>query len=230
MSPEQNADAASSRDRPRTEPADATGDPEPQSEKEHKELGRAEGADDDKCDDGADEEEVDEDKDEDKGEDKDEDEDGDEDEDEDALFVPEDEYAPLNDGDDDADNIDSDGGACDFIAHAINGGSHTASSLDLMLERKMDELAASFQVQQQASSDDTAIADKDTASASTTPPQAPEQIAPIEVRIDSKNRMPAEHIDQIKGIMAGIQISDQAIPEWAKRVPESAWMPKRSGS
>ncbi|KAJ1726196.1 hypothetical protein LPJ61_005356 [Coemansia biformis] len=50
------------------------------------------------------------------------------------------------------------------------------------------------------------------------------------IRVDTSEiggRMPAEHADQIRRIMAGIQLSESAVPEWAKRVPEGAWMPTR---
>ncbi|KAJ2652599.1 hypothetical protein IWW40_001085 [Coemansia sp. RSA 1250] len=53
-------------------------------------------------------------------------------------------------------------------------------------------------------------------------------VVPLQVDVaESGSRMPPEHIDQIKSIMANVQLSDKAIPEWAKRVPEHAWMPKR---
>ncbi|PIA14180.1 hypothetical protein COEREDRAFT_99131 [Coemansia reversa NRRL 1564] len=55
-----------------------------------------------------------------------------------------------------------------------------------------------------------------------------EQHHPIRVDIqETKNKMPAEDVEQIKSIMAGIQLSEKAIPLWACRIPESEWMPQR---
>ncbi|KAJ2852319.1 hypothetical protein IWW36_000462 [Coemansia brasiliensis] len=53
-------------------------------------------------------------------------------------------------------------------------------------------------------------------------------VMPLQVDIaESGSQMSPKHIDQIKSIMANVHLSDKAIPEWAKRVPEHAWMPKR---
>ncbi|KAJ2156219.1 hypothetical protein GGF46_005339 [Coemansia sp. RSA 552] len=53
-------------------------------------------------------------------------------------------------------------------------------------------------------------------------------VGPIQVDVKAPGRrMPAEHVDQIKNIMAGVKLSNGAVPEWAKRIPEEAWMPRR---
>ncbi|KAJ2805485.1 hypothetical protein H4R20_002072 [Coemansia guatemalensis] len=58
--------------------------------------------------------------------------------------------------------------------------------------------------------------------------QQQQQQQPIQVDISGgANKMSAEHVEQIKSIMAGIQLNENAIPPWARRVPESEWMPQR---
>ncbi|KAJ2773897.1 hypothetical protein IWQ57_001076 [Coemansia nantahalensis] len=65
----------------------------------------------------------------------------------------------------------------------------------------------------------------------TAPPtrEAPEA-ARGPITVATTDEMPAEHVAQIRHIMAGIQLSEDATPEWAKRIPESAWMPRRTHS
>ncbi|KAJ2079904.1 hypothetical protein H4R24_003469 [Coemansia sp. RSA 988] len=47
---------------------------------------------------------------------------------------------------------------------------------------------------------------------------------------DAASKMSTEQVEQIKSIMAGIQLSDNAIPPWARRIPENKWMPQRKNS
>ncbi|KAJ1965220.1 hypothetical protein GGI12_000908 [Dipsacomyces acuminosporus] len=148
----------------------------------------------------------------------------------DVLFVPEDEYMPLDDDDDDDDDDGGDVPDDDNqdTSSQANLGPDFALNIDSLLDQKMDELAEAFEIrQQQASALVHSTQPVDSSEPPPPPPPPAVDIVPMEVSIDSKSRMPKEHIDQIKSIMAGIQISDHAIPEWAKRVPESAWAPKR---
>lgn len=51
---------------------------------------------------------------------------------------------------------------------------------------------------------------------------------PLDIEIDPSTRLNPETSDLIKSIMTNIQLSNDAIPEWAKKVPESAWLPRVS--
>ncbi|KAG1465993.1 hypothetical protein G6F55_000774 [Rhizopus delemar] len=46
---------------------------------------------------------------------------------------------------------------------------------------------------------------------------------PLNIRLDSSQKIDAETSDLIKAIMSKIEISN--VPEWAKSIPESSWMP-----
>ncbi|KAI8982414.1 hypothetical protein BDF20DRAFT_470027 [Mycotypha africana] len=46
------------------------------------------------------------------------------------------------------------------------------------------------------------------------------------LELDAASRMNPETSDRIKSIMTHIQLSDNAIPEWAKKIPEHAWLPR----
>ncbi|KAI9365216.1 hypothetical protein BD770DRAFT_406462 [Pilaira anomala] len=49
---------------------------------------------------------------------------------------------------------------------------------------------------------------------------------PFTIEVSSSDSLNPETTDLIKSIMANIQLSDEAIPEWAKKIPESAWLPR----
>ncbi|KAG0952847.1 hypothetical protein G6F29_003361 [Rhizopus arrhizus] len=46
---------------------------------------------------------------------------------------------------------------------------------------------------------------------------------PLNIRLDPSQKIDAETSDLIKTIMSKIEISN--VPEWAKSIPESSWMP-----
>ncbi|GAA5803627.1 hypothetical protein EDC94DRAFT_585261 [Helicostylum pulchrum] len=49
---------------------------------------------------------------------------------------------------------------------------------------------------------------------------------PLNIDVDSSASLKPETSDLIKSIMANIQLSDEAVPDWAKKIPESAWLPR----
>ncbi|PHZ09604.1 uncharacterized protein RHIMIDRAFT_261842 [Rhizopus microsporus ATCC 52813] len=48
----------------------------------------------------------------------------------------------------------------------------------------------------------------------------------MEIELDPKDELDAKTCDFIKSIMSRIELKEEAIPDWAKTIPESAWMPK----
>lgn len=54
--------------------------------------------------------------------------------------------------------------------------------------------------------------------------ESKQEVPPPLVLLDIGDPMPQEHIDKIKEIMSKINISHT--PEWAKVIPEEAWMPR----
>ncbi|KAI8074998.1 hypothetical protein BC940DRAFT_287173 [Gongronella butleri] len=48
---------------------------------------------------------------------------------------------------------------------------------------------------------------------------------PLELRVDPNDNIPQPTSDLILGIMKNITLPDHAIPDWAKSIPESSWMP-----
>ncbi|KAI7825008.1 hypothetical protein BX661DRAFT_185093 [Kickxella alabastrina] len=143
-----------------------------------------------------------------------------------GLFVAEDEYAPLQE--------DSESENQDDIADTIETHSHMSVhipslnriplDLECALDKRMeDELARQksptttpIDAPPGVTADTAVVGDSDARS------------KPLEIKVAEP--MSAEHIDHIKRVMAGIQICPDAVPEWARRVPESAWIPKRSES
>ncbi|KAJ2319842.1 hypothetical protein IWW52_001734 [Coemansia sp. RSA 2704] len=153
---------------------------------------------------------------------------------EEEIFVAEAGYAQLSDSDDngldnDALPPDGPGQRLDdaFECHEFGPAARNPAHIAAELARAIDERLFSELEEKHDESLDQESLDKSIDS----PAELPERAAstgPIEVDIArSSSRMPAEHISQIKSVMAGIRLNDSAIPEWAKRVPESAWMPKR---
>ncbi|KAJ2726338.1 hypothetical protein GGI07_000650 [Coemansia sp. Benny D115] len=160
------------------------------------------------------------------------------DEEEEDIFVAEqDLYAPLEDDDDDG-KVTGDtqyGAAADGLDDAFRiPGAPLPSSLSSSLPSSSPPLA----VAATATTIDLdrildARMDAELRQRSLTNKQkqgeampASKRKGPLEVRV--VERMSAEHVAQIKDIMKGIQLGDSAIPEWAKSVPESSWMPTRS--
>ncbi|KAJ1926999.1 hypothetical protein EC988_010258, partial [Linderina pennispora] len=130
------------------------------------------------------------------------------------VFVDEDSYVPLDDECDDADEPDS----------------ADSAGLDISIEREID---ARMHQELFSDLDTSGAVDERAGPASAAGQQLPQmarQIRPLEVDVARSTRMAADHIDQIKSIMAGIHISNHGIPEWAKIVPEGAWMPRRKPS
>ncbi|KAI9496674.1 hypothetical protein BDB00DRAFT_808294 [Zychaea mexicana] len=50
--------------------------------------------------------------------------------------------------------------------------------------------------------------------------------APPTVSLDKTEEIPEDTANTIKSIMGSIQMPDHAIPEWAKAIPESMWLPQ----
>ncbi|KAL1935093.1 hypothetical protein VTP01DRAFT_4233 [Rhizomucor pusillus] len=46
------------------------------------------------------------------------------------------------------------------------------------------------------------------------------------ITLDKSEELPEETANTIKSIMSKIQIPESAIPDWAKDIPESEWMPQ----
>ncbi|KAJ2380053.1 hypothetical protein GGI05_006435, partial [Coemansia sp. RSA 2603] len=123
-----------------------------------------------------------------------------------VMFVPEDEYMPLEEDDE----IDSD--------------TFNPSRIPQDLERMLDErLDAEMDLKSMPIADNT----EHKASTSITKSEDTAERKPDPLQVTVAAPMSAEHISQIRNVMAGIQLNEDAIPEWAKRVPESAWMPRR---
>ncbi|KAJ2599378.1 hypothetical protein GGF39_002254 [Coemansia sp. RSA 1721] len=157
----------------------------------------------------------------------------DDDEEGQAIFVAEDLYAPLEDHVDEHDSHLFDNDA--FATSRLPPSTHTLlknpSRIPIDLEQFLDdridqEIARKegtvFTAAAAVSEESLTTADTDLKE---TAGRFSDKSRPLEVNVSAP--MSAEHISQIKDIMAGIQLSKAAIPEWAKRVPESSWMPKR---
>ncbi|KAI8851850.1 hypothetical protein BC829DRAFT_431025 [Chytridium lagenaria] len=43
--------------------------------------------------------------------------------------------------------------------------------------------------------------------------------------VDAMEKMSDEHLNAIQNVMASFTLSDKAIPDWAKAIPESSWLP-----
>ncbi|KAJ2909070.1 hypothetical protein GGI21_002250 [Coemansia aciculifera] len=135
------------------------------------------------------------------------------DEDDVSIFVAEEAYAPLVD-DDDTDSVTPALPASiddAFQCHSTT----TANAIPFDIEQELDSRI------------EAELAAKQTLEASSTFSKRHSLAAPIEVAVGRGDKMSDEHIGQIKSIMAGIHLSDAAIPEWSRRVPEGTWMPRR---
>ncbi|KAJ1848509.1 hypothetical protein H4R99_004114 [Coemansia sp. RSA 1722] len=156
----------------------------------------------------------------------------DNDEEDQAIFVAEDLYAPLEDHDDEHDShlFDNDAFATSRLppsAHTLlKNSSRIPIDLEQFLDDRIDQEIALKEgtvfAAAAVSEESLTTADRDLKE---TAGRFSDKSRPLEVNVSAP--MSAEHISQIKDIMAGIQLSKAAIPEWAKRVPESSWMPKR---
>ncbi|KAJ2055920.1 hypothetical protein GGI17_006453 [Coemansia sp. S146] len=161
--------------------------------------------------------------------------DDEEDEEEGSIFVAEEAYAPLDDADEDSSdsqdgatraNIDDAFQCRDAANPATTVADAAISNFDKQIpfdfEQELDgrieaELAA------KQSLEANVVSSQEPRDVSSTPLS----LAPMEVVVGRSDKMSDEHIGQIKSIMAGIQLSDAAIPEWSRRVPEGSWMPRR---
>ncbi|KAI8375026.1 hypothetical protein EDC96DRAFT_497629 [Choanephora cucurbitarum] len=50
--------------------------------------------------------------------------------------------------------------------------------------------------------------------------------APLVIKVEPSNQLNSETSDLIRSIMSNIQLSNDAIPDWAKKIPEDAWLPR----
>ncbi|KAJ2489821.1 hypothetical protein IWW37_003665 [Coemansia sp. RSA 2050] len=156
----------------------------------------------------------------------------DDDDDEDgSIFVAEESYARLSDADEDSPGATSADLDDAFQCRAAASAATTVKAdpipsfdkqVPLDFEQELDdrieaELAAKQSLQANAAKH---LEASDVS-------RTPRSLVPMEVAVERSNKMSDEHIDQIKSIMAGIQLSDAAIPEWSRRVPEGSWMPRR---
>ncbi|KAJ2507141.1 hypothetical protein GGI11_006440 [Coemansia sp. RSA 2049] len=161
--------------------------------------------------------------------------------DDEDIFVPEASYAPLeddidyaNDGDENDDDYGSNKSNKVQLSDAqaeMTEDQADAIDLDRILEDRINaEIAkrSSPEEKKRATTNTTFAGAGDAGGSSRH--LDPRSLAPMEIDIGSskdKAIMSAETAQTIKNIMAGIQLSDAAIPGWAKRVPEDAWMPRR---
>ncbi|KAJ2003144.1 hypothetical protein H4R26_003223 [Coemansia thaxteri] len=151
-------------------------------------------------------------------------------EDEDSIFVAEDEYAPLEDTDSSTEHSAAGAAAIDdkFQCPPADMAPSDAQQLPFDLEQELDSrIEADIAAKQRHETVDAAGLRSDSNGACGTSTAQLHCAAPIEVGVSRVEKMSDEHIGQIKSIMAGIQLSDGAIPEWSRRVPEGAWMPRR---
>ncbi|KAF1804030.1 hypothetical protein FB192DRAFT_1370886 [Mucor lusitanicus] len=49
---------------------------------------------------------------------------------------------------------------------------------------------------------------------------------PLQIDVAEADQLQPETSDLIKSIMSNIKLSEDAIPEWAKKIPEEAWLPR----
>ncbi|KAL9553017.1 hypothetical protein MBANPS3_003482 [Mucor bainieri] len=49
---------------------------------------------------------------------------------------------------------------------------------------------------------------------------------PLQIDVAEADQIQPETSDLIKSIMSNIKLSEEAIPEWAKKIPEEAWLPR----
>ncbi|KAJ1664390.1 hypothetical protein GGF38_003097 [Coemansia sp. RSA 25] len=133
-------------------------------------------------------------------------------EDEPSIFVAEEAYAPLDD-DDGVNEVSSDLPSSIDDAFQCRSTA-TADAIPADIEQELDNRIEAELATKQA--------------LETKPVRSQRRIdPPMEVTVGRSDKMSDEHIGQIKSIMAGIQLSDAAIPEWSRRVPEGSWMPRR---
>ncbi|KAI8882323.1 hypothetical protein K501DRAFT_251561 [Backusella circina FSU 941] len=52
--------------------------------------------------------------------------------------------------------------------------------------------------------------------------------APVSIKISPSQTMDPGTTDLIKSIMNNISLPEESIPDWARRIPESAWFPRVS--
>ncbi|KAJ2841022.1 hypothetical protein GGI22_008090, partial [Coemansia erecta] len=147
----------------------------------------------------------------------------DDDNSDDDIFVPEGSYAQLDD-----DEINEANAFCQHSGMQ-EPGENANFDLARILDERINAELAQRQVQEKEKSKVDETQSQELAPDVDTDHSTVQLTSPIEVDIDSPKQkaMPAEHVQQIKDIMAGIQLSDSAIPEWAERVPEQTWMPRR---
>ncbi|KAJ1666598.1 hypothetical protein IW140_005057 [Coemansia sp. RSA 1813] len=140
-------------------------------------------------------------------------------EEDDDIFVPEGSYAQLDD--EEANTAQ--------LPDIHEPGDHANVDLDRILDERINAEMVQRQFKQEKSKTEEIQAQERNANTNANHSNMQLVSPPIEVDIYSSKQkaMPAEHVQQIKDIMAGIQLSDAAIPEWAKRIPERAWMPGR---
>ncbi|KAJ2345775.1 hypothetical protein GGF43_005137, partial [Coemansia sp. RSA 2618] len=146
------------------------------------------------------------------------------------IFVAEADYMQLSDGnegnlDDSTHQPEAANSGLDdaFECHDLDPAASTIPQrIPVDLERAIDERLFSEleekhspALKQEAAQESAAGSDKPKVQYSNAAPR------PVKVDVSSSGpRMSAEQVDHIKSIMAGIRLSDDAIPDWAKRVPE----------
>ncbi|KAJ2745426.1 hypothetical protein GGI20_002180 [Coemansia sp. BCRC 34301] len=136
----------------------------------------------------------------------------DESDDELSIFVAEEAYAPLED--DAADEVGPDSPSSIDDAFQCRSAPASTDIVGFDLEQELDSRITAELAAKRTLEPDTFATQRSIAS-------------PMEVSVGRGDKMSDEHIGQIKNIMAGIQLSDTAIPEWSRRIPEGLWMPRR---
>ncbi|KAJ2838513.1 hypothetical protein J3B01_001331 [Coemansia erecta] len=160
--------------------------------------------------------------------------------DDEEIFVAEADYVQLSDddgNDNDNDNArqpDAPNKDLDDTFNPSNLDAATTSNpvrIPIDLEHAIDERLFSELEEKYSADLNQDVSEKTTADSipdTSTDHYSNTVLQPLQVDLASSgSQMSAEHVDQIKNIMAGIKLGDNAIPDWAKHVPESAWMPRR---
>ncbi|KAJ2132878.1 hypothetical protein IW136_005025 [Coemansia sp. RSA 678] len=153
--------------------------------------------------------------------------------DDEEIFVAEADYVQLSDDDDD-DNARQPDTPNKDLGDAFNPSNLDAATtsnpvrIPIDLEHAIDERLFSELEEKHSADLNQDVSEKTTADSIPDTSTGHTVLQPLQIDLASSgSQMSAEHVDQIKNIMAGIKLGDNAIPDWAKHVPESAWMPRR---
>ncbi|ORZ03929.1 hypothetical protein BCR43DRAFT_510926 [Syncephalastrum racemosum] len=109
-------------------------------------------------------------------------------------------------------------------SHTHRGGGMEESDNDWSDNEDEDQDMTTLGYQQLPVSDNE---DSESEQSMTEEPQELVRPAPT-IQLAPEDKIPDDTVDEIKSIMSKIQLPQEAIPEWAKSIPESMWLPKRT--